>query len=181
MPFGTTRSFIENITDKLAKVSGLNSLNGDINTPLDLADYWDIEIVEAERMMSRKFSQLVIKSDEIPSLNPVFVSLLEQQGLQISETEKTYVFGNFSFVKPIEYWIEKLKKQYPDLKTIALGNSKIDEPILEICQDAFLLKNGDEWQPMYIDNLNLINGSGITGFKKFIDEILKNKKKKTIH
>ncbi len=49
MTFGSTRSTIENITDKLAKVTGVN-LDNDIQSPLDLADYWDIELFEAERI-----------------------------------------------------------------------------------------------------------------------------------
>lgn len=173
--FGTTKAFIENITDKLTKVSGLPSLNSDIQTPLDLADYWDIEISEAERIMSRKYSQLVIKSDEIPALNELFITLLKQQGLELLETEKTYIFGNFSMVQPIAFWLGILKEQYPVLKTIALGNSAADEGIFELCEDAFLLKNGEEWHPMYRDNLNLINGSGIIGFKKFVEMIRKSK------
>lgn len=181
LAFGTTASFIENITDKLSKVSGLPSLNGDIITPLDLADYWDIEIPEAERLMSRKYSQLVVKSEEIPPLNSTFISLLQQQGLQFLETDKTYVFGNFSITQPIEYWLGILKKEYPDLKTMALSNTSADESVFELCNEAFLLKNGDEWQPLHLDNLNLINGSGVTGLKKFMDNILKSKKIKSIH
>jgi|GEM_PF-43514 glycerate kinase len=173
--FGTTKSFIENITDKLTKVSGLPSLDSDIQTPLDLADYWDIEIDEAERIMSRKYSQLVVKSDEVPPLNEIFIALLKQQGLEILETEKTYVFGNFSIKQPIEYWLGIMKEKHPDLKTIGLGHAAIDEPILELCDEAFLLKNEAEWQPMHIDNLNLVNGSGIVGLKKFVEMVLKSK------
>jgi glycerate kinase len=181
LAFGTTKSFLENITDKLTKVSGLSSLHGDIHTPLDLADFWDIEISEAERIMSRKYSQLVIKSDEVSPLNAVFITLLKQQGLEIMETEKTYILGNFSVIQPIEYWLGILKAQFPDLKTIALGNAATDQPIFELCEDAFLLKNGEEWQPMYIDNLNLVNGSGIAGLKKCIDTVLKSKEGKSVH
>ena len=179
--FGTTKSFIENITDKLTKVSGLPSLYSDIHTPLDLADYWDIEISEAERIMSRKYSQLVIKSDEIPELNELFITLLKQQGLEILETEKTYIFGNFSIKEPVEYWLNILKKHYPDLKTTALGYAAIDENIFELCEEAFLLKNDEAWQPMYMDNLNLVNGSGILGLKKFVEIVLKAKEAKSVH
>jgi hypothetical protein len=97
------------------------------------------------------------------------------------ETDKTYVFGNFSITQPIEYWLGILKKEYPDLKTMALSNTSADESVFELCNEAFLLKNGDEWQPLHLDNLNLINGSGVTGLKKFMDNILKSKKIKSIH
>jgi glycerate kinase len=179
--FGTTKDFIKNITDKLTKISGLPSLYSDIHTPLDLADYWDIEINVAERIMSRKYSQLIVKSDEIPPLNEVFITLLKQQGLEILETEKTYVFGNFSIKQPVEYWLGILKEHYPDLKTTALGYAAIDENIFELCDEAFLLKNDEEWLPMYMDNLNLVNGSGIVGLKKFVEMVLKSKAAKSVH
>lgn len=174
--FGSTSDTIENITYKLAKVTGLNTLKNDIETPLDLADYWDIEIVEAERIMPRKYSQMVVKTEDTPEINDMFKMLLQQQGLDIIDSEKTHLIGLFSNEKPIHHWIETLKHKFPDLRTMIVSDVARDRAIFELCDEAYLLKNGKEWQPLLMDNLNLINGSKTVGFKQVVDIITKKHK-----
>lgn len=174
MTFGTTRSTIENITFKLGKVTGVN-LENDIQSPLDLADYWDIELFEAERIMKRNFSQMIAKTEEVSELTDMFKHLIAQQGLQIIENKEAYYIGNFSVITPIEYWVNYLKSQYDDLRVFALSNIADDKAILELSDEAFLLKNEGEWQPVLLDNLNLINGSLISGLKQVIASVIKNK------
>ena len=174
MTFGSTRSTIENITDKLAKVTGVN-LDNDIQSPLDLADYWDIELFEAERIMSRGFSQMITKTEEVSTLTDLFKQLISQQGLQIIDSDEAYYIGNFSLTEPIRYWIEYLKSQYDDLQVFTLSNVADDEAILALGDEAFLLKNQEEWQPILLDNLNLINGSIATGLKQVAEFVVKEK------
>ena len=168
--FGSTRSTIENITNKLAKVTRTN-LNNDIDSPLDLADYWDIEIPEAERLMNRGFSQMIVKTEEITGLSDMFKLLVSQQGLQIIDTEKAYYIGNFSVVEPIQHWINYLKSQFT-LQVFGISNLAADKAVLELVDDAFLLKNNGEWQPILLENLNLINGSIITGLQQVITSLV---------
>ena len=175
MTFGSTRSTIENITDKLAKVTGVN-LDNDIQSPLDLADYWDIELFEAERIMSRGFSQMITKTEEVSTLTDMFKQLISQQGLQIIDSDEAYYIGNFSLTEPIRYWIEYLKSQYDDLQVFTLSNVADDEAILALGDEAFLLKNKEEWQPILLDNLNLINGSIATGLKQVAEFVVKEKR-----
>jgi len=174
MTFGSTRSTIENITAKLAKVTGVN-LDNDIQSPLDLADYWDIELFEAERIMSRGFSQMITKTEEVSTLTDLFKQLISQQGLQIIDSDEAYYIGNFSLTEPIRYWIEYLKSQYDDLQVFTLSNVADDEAILALGDEAFLLKNQEEWQPILLDNLNLINGSIATGLKQVAEFVVKEK------
>lgn len=174
MTFGSTRSTIENITAKLAKVTGVN-LDNDIQSPLDLADYWDIELFEAERIMSRGFSQMITKTEEVSTLTDLFKQLISQQGLQIIDSDEAYYIGNFSLTEPIRYWIEYLKSQYDDLQVFMLSNVADDEAILALGDEAFLLKNQEEWQPILLDNLNLINGSIATGLKQVAEFVVKEK------
>lgn len=174
MTFGSTRSTIENITAKLAKVTGVN-LDNDIQSPLDLADYWDIELFEAERIMSRGFSQMITKTEEVSTLTNLFKQLISQQGLQIIDSDEAYYIGNFSLTEPIRYWIEYLKSQYDDLQVFTLSNVADDEAILALGDEAFLLKNQEEWQPILLDNLNLINGSIATGLKQVAEFVVKEK------
>ena len=175
MTFGSTRSTIENITDKLAKVTGVN-LDNDIQSPLDLADYLDIELFEAERIMSRGFSQMITKTEEVSTLTDMFKQLISQQGLQIIDSDEAYYIGNFSLTEPIRYWIEYLKSQYDDLQVFTLSNVADDEAILALGDEAFLLKNKEEWQPILLDNLNLINGSIATGLKQVAEFVVKEKR-----
>lgn len=174
MTFGSTRSTIENITDKLAKVTGV-TLDNDIQSPLDLADYWDIELFEAERIMSRGFSQMITKTEDVSELSDMFRHLVAQQGLQIMDSEKAYYIGNFETIEPIRYWIDYLKSQYDDLQVFTLSNIAADKAILALGDEAFLLKNKDEWQAVLLDNLNLINGSVATGLKQVIESVIKEK------
>lgn len=176
LTFGGTKDTIENITYKLAKVTGLASLKNDIETPLDLADYLDIEIIDAERIMTRRFSQMIVKTEETPELNDMFRMLIQQQGLQIIETNEAYFIGHFDNVKPIQNWVDFLKSKYPDLQTIIVSDEAGDRDIFELGDEAYLLKKGAEWQPLLIDNLNLINGSGISGFNQVVEFITKKNK-----
>lgn len=172
LTFGSTRSTIENVTYKLAKVTGTN-LDNDIQSPLDLADYWDIELFEAERQMSRNFSQMIAKTNEVSDLSDMFKHLVAQQGLDIIENEQAFYIGNFSIIEPIRYWIDFLKLQFADLQVFTLTNVANDKPILELSDESFLLKKDDEWQPVLLDNLNLINGSTIGGLKQVIAALMK--------
>ncbi|MFK7946782.1 MAG: glycerate kinase [Saprospiraceae bacterium] len=174
MTFGTTHSTIENITDKLAKVTGVN-LDNDILSPLDLADYWDIELFEAERIMKRNFSQMIVKTEEVFELSDMFKQLVTQQGLQIIDAKEAYYIGNFSVKNSITYWIDYLKSEYADLQIFALSNVAEDKSILELSDEAFLLKYNDEWQPVLLENLNLINGSISTGLKQVVASVVKEK------
>ena len=172
LTFGTTKATIENITDKLAKITGVN-LDNDINSPLDLADVWDIELYEAERFMARSFSQIVVKTKEL-SINDMFKQLLQQQGLQLIENKDTYFIGNFDVATPVNHWLDILKSQFTDLQVFALSNVATDKPILAEADEAFLLKNGEEWQPVLLDNLNLINASLITAIKQVIASVIES-------
>ncbi len=171
--FGTTTATIENITEKLAKVTGLSTLKNDIVTPLDLADYWDIDMDEAERIMARTFSQMIVKTEDTQPLNDIFKMLVEQQGLGIIETDKTYILGYFSYEKAIDFWIAFLKSKFENLQIIAVSDTANDTAIFEICSETFLLKKDNAWQPIYVDDFNLINGSGIAGLKQVIDNLQK--------
>lgn len=172
MTFGATLSTIENITYKLSKITGVN-LENDIQSPLDLADYWDIDLVDAERIMQRGFSQMIIKTKEISELTDMFKHLITQQGLQIIDTPKAYFIGKFSTIEPIDYWIKYLKAQYDDLQVFIMSNVAEDKPILELGDEAFLLKNNEEWPAVMLENLNLINGSVATGIKQVVQSVMK--------
>ena len=176
MTFGATLSTIENITYKLSKITGVN-LENDIQTPLDLADYWDTELIDAERIMQRGYSQMIIKTEEVSALTDMFKHLITQQGLQIIDTPKAYFIGKFSVIEPIDYWINFLKAQFEDLQVFTIGNVAEDKPILELGDEAFLLKNNDEWPTVMLENLNLINGSIVTGMKQVVQSVLKNNRK----
>ena len=176
MTFGATLNTIENITFKLSKITGVN-LDNDIQTPLDLADYWDIELFDAERVMQRGFSQMIIKTEEVSALTDMFKHLITQQGLQIIDTPNAYFIGKFSIIEPIDYWIDFLKAQFEDLQVFTISNVAEDKPILELGDEAFLLKNNDEWPTVMLENLNLINGSIVTGMKQVVQSVLKNNRK----
>jgi glycerate kinase len=171
LPFGTTKDFIENITEKLAMISGMKSLKMTDITPLDVADILEIEIKEAERMMDRKYSQQILKAEQKTPINDTFKQLLNQQGLSILETEHDFSIGHFNIEKPVQYWIELLKNKYPEIETFAIGNDAIDAPIFKLVNQAFLLKKEKEWEQVHADNLNMINAGNAKGLKVCLSEL----------
>lgn len=171
LPFGTTKAFIENITDKLAMISGMKSLKQSDISPLDVADVLDIEIREAERIMDRKYSQLILKAEQKTPINDTFKQLLQQQGLSILESENDFSIGHFNIFKPIQYWVELLKDKYPEIEIFAIGNDKNDAPIFKLANQAFLLKKEGEWEQVHADNLNMINAGNAKGLKICLSDL----------
>jgi glycerate 2-kinase len=173
LPFGTSRALIEGIVSKLSRLSGVPSAAIFDLSPLDAADLLDIDIAVAERLMAREFSQLILKSEDLPPLSATFRSLLQQQGLALLETETAYCIGNFDLAQPVQYFIDLLTAASPQLVTFAIGNSELDAPVLAAAQQAFLLKQNNEWATLYLDNLHLLNASEVRGLKICIEEMLK--------
>jgi len=172
LAFGTTKDFIENITEKLAMISGMKSIKMTDITPLDVADILEIEIKAAERMMTRKYSQLILKAEQKAPMNDIFKQLLQQQGLSILDTKDDFSIGHFNIQKPIQHWIESLQEKYPTIEVFAIGNNANDTPIFELANQAFLLKNKGEWEQIHADNLNLINADGAKGLKVCLSELI---------
>ena len=76
----------------------------------------------------------------------------------------------------VQQFVETIQETFPPITTYAIEVTEADKSILEIVNESYLIKQADDWTPIQIHNLNMINKEGINGVRVALQEILNNAK-----
>lgn len=129
----------------------------------------------AQRAATRDYSETLLRGTGEGQAWDHFLQLLDQQGLQCVSGGKFYtVMGKGSDKgKAIKILDVLMRKKFGSIKTVGLGDSANDLPLLLAVDEPFLVqKPTGNWQQVDDQRINKVSAIGPAGFTQVIQSLL---------
>lgn len=130
----------------------------------EVAELTGLSLKGAKLARNREFSETVVEADEkvLKELRKKFNVVLGGRFI--------HVFGKGSDKgKAVKFLTEIYRKDFVNVKTIGIGNSYTDEPMLRAVDIPALVKNPDgNWADLKIDKIYKSNGIGSKGWGEVV-------------
>ncbi len=133
-------------------------------TDQEVAELTGLSLKGAKLAKDREFSETVVKADEkaLKELKKKFNVVLGGRFI--------HVFGKGSDKgKAVKLLTETYRKDFGNVKTIGIGNSYNDEPMLKAVDIPAIVKNPDgNWADLKIDNIYKVDEIGPKGWTEVV-------------
>jgi len=160
---------IQKIEERGLKIKGFFNMSD-----VEVARLTGLNKEMAKKAMERGFSEIVVEADEeaIEMLKKRFNVTLGGRFL--------HIYGKGADKgKAVKILVEFFKEEHKGVKTIGIGNSYTDEPMLKNVDLPILVRNQNGWAEIKVEGLKLVDEIGPRGFAKAINDfILKSEKLK---
>lgn len=145
---------------------------GDMSTE-ELADIANMSISEAEMAKERDFDEPFIYRGAPYKLPKLFKSLNEK-GFKFTRGKFLHILGNSNKGIAVSLLIDLYKKKFKQIKTIAIGDSPNDIPMLERVDHPVIVQRPDGKYESDIDIQHIIKaeGTGPAGWNKAIIKLV---------
>lgn len=170
IPYGTLRDALDRIRGKSGcKIIGF----GDMSVE-EISKDCGLDLTSAELAKEREYDEAFrMEGNEGEVLR-----LIEEEGLRYTKGGRYYhIMGDSDKGKAVHMLTKLYRKKVPEVKTIGLGDSLNDLPMLETVDIPILVKKPDDKHDPNIKSPNILKADGIGpfGWRKAIEEIVGGK------
>jgi len=139
----------------------------------EVADLTGLDIPMAKMAKERQYEEtLNLKADELDV--GTFIKELENAGLRCNRGGRFYAVGGSDKGKATQTVTNLFKKKYGRIRTIGIGDSMNDRPMLyHVDIPVLLQKPGNHWEEIDIEDLHRIDEAGPQGWARAIRELIK--------
>lgn len=144
---------------------------GDMS-PAEVAELTGLNIEAAERAKQREYDE-TLTLEGAPQEVDSILSAITEKGLNYSSGGRYYdVMGDNDKGKAANILTELFRNKLGNVKTVAIGDSPNDLPMLSAVEIPFLVQQpGGVWEEMDLDGLRRVDGVGPEGWAKAIRQL----------
>jgi mannosyl-3-phosphoglycerate phosphatase len=173
--FGQSYAKIRSAVESFRNETGIKIKGyGDLSIK-EVSDVTGLDHEASGRAKTREYQETIVtglKEEEIERLR----DHLAKFGLRLSFGGKflSVLSGNDKGLA-VSLLIDFYRLRYPDIKTVAIGDSLNDIPMLKKADIPVLVQKPDlKWENIDIENLKRVEGAGPRGWSAFIKELILN-------
>ena len=168
MPYAEVRTILQRIRSKI----GINFKGFGDMSPEEVARETGLDLDAARRAKRREYDETV-KLEGTPEEIEGVLSAIKEAGLQYAYGGRYYgVMGNNDKGKAAAILIELFRRKLGEIRTIGLGDSANDLPLLAVVDIPVLVqKPKGQWEEVYLPRLRRVKGIGPAGWRQAIEEL----------
>jgi len=168
--YGELRAALKEIRAETGfKITGFGDM-----TAAEVAEDANLSVEMAERAKEKEYNESFI-FDEPKEREAVLFAKIRDKGFRVTHGGRYYnIHGkNADKGKAVKILTELFKKEYGDVKTIGVGDSRNDIPMLKAVEQPALVKNKKGgWLDISLPNLYKANGEGPEGWAEAIESLI---------
>ena len=170
MPYLEVRAILQQIRSK----TGIDFKGFGDMSPEEVARETGLDIKAARRAKRREYDETV-KLDGTPEEIERVLSAVKEAGLNYAHGGSYYgVMGANDKGRAAVILIDLFRKKLGEVRTIGLGDSANDLPLLAVVDTPVLVQKPDgHWEEMHLPNLHRVKGIGPIGWKRVIEELIR--------
>ena len=170
---GISYQDIRTILERLRSELGIDFRGFGDMSPEEVATETGLDLEAAQRAKEREYDE-TLKLDGTPEEIEAVLSAIKEAGLNCAHGGRYLdVMGPNDKGKATRILIDLFRKKLGQVKTVGLGDSLNDLPMLAAVDIAILMQKPEgQWEEMDLPGLRRVEGTGPSGWRRAIDELV---------